>query len=73
MSRCIEAMRVVTDMVPGVTTGGVADTVRCRKVEQNLAKIVLNGVGTQTKRPEKSQQYLMRMVGINPVSLKQAV
>jgi hypothetical protein len=28
---------------------------------------------TQTKRPEKSQQYLMRMVGINPESLKQAV
>jgi hypothetical protein len=34
---------------------------------------VLNGVGTQTKRPGKSLQYLMRMVGINPVSLKQAV
>jgi hypothetical protein len=42
------------------------------KVEQYLAKTVLNGVGTQTKRPDKSQQYLMRMVGINPVSLKQA-
>jgi hypothetical protein len=38
-----------------------------------LAKTVLNGVGTQTKRPEKSQQYLMRMVGINPVSPKQTV
>jgi hypothetical protein len=43
------------------------------KVKQYLAKTVLNGVGTQTKRPEKYQQYLMRMVGINPVSLKQTV
>jgi hypothetical protein len=43
------------------------------KVKQYLAKTVLNGVGTQTKRPEKSQQYLVRMMGINPVSLKQAV
>jgi hypothetical protein len=66
-------MRFVTDMVPGVPTGGIADMVRWRNVEQYLAKTVLNGVGTQTKRPEKSQQYLMRMVGINPVSLKQAV
>jgi hypothetical protein len=43
------------------------------KVKQYLAKTVLNGVGNQAKRPEKSQQYLMRMVGIKPVSLRQAV
>jgi hypothetical protein len=43
------------------------------KVKQYLAKTVLTGVGTQTEIPEKSQQYLMRMVGINPVLLKQAV
>jgi hypothetical protein len=43
------------------------------RVKQYLAKTVLNGAGTQTKRPEKSQQYLMKMVGINRVSLKQAV
>jgi hypothetical protein len=41
--------------------------------KQYLAKTVLNGVGTQTKRPEKSQQYMMRMVEINPVYLRQAV
>jgi hypothetical protein len=43
------------------------------KVKHYLANSVLNGVGTQAKEPEKSQQYLMRMVGINPASLKQAV
>jgi hypothetical protein len=34
---------------------------------------VLNIVGTQTKKPEKYQQYLITVVGINPVSLKQAL
>jgi hypothetical protein len=43
------------------------------KVKQYLAKTVLNGEGTQTQRPAKYQQYLMMMVGINPVSLKQAI